>query len=158
MQGRCPLTPLPGPFPPNFVDCLGSFVNDQLTDTLAFNRCVFSSGNTACEETSLADPSGFRIVPDRCIDFTTDRDAPSFECPSGAVDTQPRFIYCSETFRTAQCRSPFCAAQPGDDVVVVRPICAAVCTAAAPCPHPWSCTRSESCHTQTLPIHMVRTV
>lgn len=78
-----------------------------------FDACVGAAANTECKDTVLADPAGSRIVPAWCIDYSSNRTVPTFDCPAGA-DAAPKYVYCAEARREAECGNAFCA---GGDMV-----------------------------------------
>lgn len=108
MQRVCPPDPIPAASAAEKRLCTADFAEAQLgVEGTYFDACVKAAANTKCEDTVLARAGGSRIVPDWCIDQTSNRSNPTFGCSEG-VATAQKYVYCAESTRTADCGNTFC--------------------------------------------------
>ena len=108
----CPPDPVPAASAAEERLCTADFAEAQLgLGGAYFDACVEAAANTQCKDTALAGAGGSRIVPDWCIDYSSNRTVADFSCP-GQVDAAPKYVYCAESNRTADCGNTFCLGGP----------------------------------------------
>ena len=122
MQRVCPADPVPAASAADRRLCSEDFAEETLGEEgTFFEACVKAAANTECNETVLAGDGGSRIVPDWCIDYSSNRTVEkladavwtvaNFGC-SGEVDAAPKYVYCATSNRTAECGNDFCQGGP----------------------------------------------
>lgn len=112
MQGKCPKKKVPAASAAEKRLCTSDFAEAQLgLGGTFFDACVKAAANTQCKDTVLARAGGSRIIPDWCIDHSSDRTVATFSCP-GRVSSAPKYVYCAESNRTAECGNTFCLGGP----------------------------------------------
>lgn len=108
VQRICPPDAVPAASAAEERLCAEDFAEAQLgVEGTFFDACVNTAANTECKDTVLAGAGGSRIIPDWCIDYSSTVDFPTFNC-SGQVDDAPRYVYCAESSRTADCGNTLC--------------------------------------------------